>query len=204
VDIDISKPADNVLEFYVARSQAIAAYADVERAMMVLLSSLLKTDIESAAIIFFRITNSKSRSEIIRSLLKKQFGTAYSHYWFGIHGTPNKRGLMSLIGELDGKRNEIVHWHEADNINIEPGGTQTKLRTLIPPNFWQASTQSAITVGHLITFRDKCFFVHDSISQFVLMISEQTGYRLTPAWRDTFQSPCIWPPPQSHPLYKNS
>ena len=71
-DIDLGKPADNVLEFYIRRAEAIEAYAGFEQSLSLLVSHLLNVDVAVAAVVFYQIVNTKSRNRIIEELLAKR------------------------------------------------------------------------------------------------------------------------------------
>lgn len=201
VEVNLGKPADNALPLMLARAKALESYAGLESSLSMLLSVVLGTDMESAAIVFFRITNTKSRNQIIEALLKKRFGDTFTHYWFGVPNTANKRGLMSLVRELDGLRNEIIHWHTMTTIDVE-ATPHTAMAALVPPNFWH-SPSSRRTVDDLLEFIQKADFASRSINMFV---AHHGGYQnpspLTDAWRDIYRRPCVYPPPSTHPLAK--
>jgi hypothetical protein len=119
---------------YIARSRAIDAYSRIEQSLSMLLSYLLGTSMDLAAIVFFRITNANSRNAIIEDLLAKRHGETYKAYWDGIPGTHNKRGLFTWLRQLDADRNKIVHWAVVNNVAIE-GETAKSTLSLRKPNF---------------------------------------------------------------------
>ncbi|MEX0954615.1 MAG: hypothetical protein WDZ83_05315 [Rhizobiaceae bacterium] len=198
VTLDLGKPADDSGPFLILRAKAIDQYAQMESSLSILYSVLLKTDMDTAAIVFFRIANTRARNRIAEELLKKRFRDRFSHYWFGIPSTPNKRGLMTLINDLDAQRNEIVHWHVMTTINTD---TDARTTTLTPPNFWADGRGKAKTIEHLAAFLGKASFVSQSIMMFCAHHgSFENPVPLTDAWRDIYQRPCVYPPPNNHPL----
>lgn len=200
VEIDLGKPTTNATEFHYTRSCAIEAYATLERSLSDLLTLLLANDMRAAATIFNRLGNTKSRNLIIEDLIEHRYTGAYSAYWHGIAGTKDKSGLMTIIQSLDGKRNEIVHWHSVRNVT----DTDDSL-VLMPPSFWFRPTAPTIDTVDLLSFIEKANFAHRSLNMFITYVSEQ-GPPGDAAWRDTwrgiFQKPCSYPPSDTHPLFQ--
>jgi len=197
MEIDLNKPADNALPFLVERANAIERYAQVEQALSLLFSDLLGTTFDLGGIVFFRVTNASARNAIIESLLEKRHGTTYEAYWHGIPNTPHKRGLFTLLRQLDQRRNEIVHWHGVTNIHAE-GDKATSTLT----NAWTYATDTqSIAVDDMREFSAKADFVARSAGMFMVFASNRFD---NPDWRQTwhgiFQQPCTYPPAEGHPL----
>jgi hypothetical protein len=201
-NIDLgSLPRDGRLQM--ARAAAIERYASVEQSLCMLFSTLLETKLDKAGVVFFRLTNTHSRNIIIDQLLNKQFGDKFRTYW---HGQNNKSGLITLIRQLDSRRNEIVHWHVANEIHAD-GATVTSTLKLVPPNFWSTTPETpSILVGHLLEFSKKADFVQRSISMFCVMatsiVPDISADERAP-WLRIFEQPCSYPPPDTHPLAQN-
>jgi hypothetical protein len=62
-------------EFQVARALAIESYAQLETQICFLFGSLLETTDDKASAVFFRITNARSRNEMLEELLRKTHPT---------------------------------------------------------------------------------------------------------------------------------
>jgi hypothetical protein len=199
VEINLGKAPDNAVPLLLARANALEAYAGVEQSLSMLLSVVLGTDMQSASIVFFRIANAKSRNQIIEALLQKRFGSAFDAFWFGVPNTPNKRGLMTLVNQLDGRRNEIIHWHTVTEINVDKDPPSV-IAALGPPNFWQGSA-SRLNVDDLRDFIQRADFASRAINMFSIHHG-QFGEPppLTDAWREIYQQPCVYPPASNHPL----
>ena len=199
VDINLGKAPDNSIPLMLARATALEAYAGVEQSLSMLLGVALGTDTQSAAIVFFRITNAKSRNQIIEALLQKRFGSEFDAFWFGIPNTPQKRGLMTLVNQLDSRRNEIIHWHTVTEINVDTD-PPTAIAALGPPNFWQGSA-SRIDVAELREFIQRADFVSRAINMFSIHHGQfENPSPLTDAWREIYRQPCVYPPASTHPL----
>lgn len=184
----------------IARIGAIEGYANVEQSLCSLFSSLLGSPIDRAAIVFFRITNTHSRNFIIESLLAKQHGSKYNPYWYG----DQKNGLINLIRQLDGKRNEIVHWHTQQNIHFAEDSYSTS-ELLVPPNVWAGSSAS-ISTDDLLEYIAKADFVQRSINMFNLItinLAPQIPVDVRDTWLQIFAQPVTYPPGNTHPLSSN-
>lgn len=198
VTVDLGKPADNAAEFLILRAEAIGAYANIEQSLASLLADLLGSDRESAAIVFFRVTNAKSRSQIIEALLPKKFGSKFDHFWKGIPNTPHKKGLLNLLNGLDQERNRVVHWHVATEIDVDNG---THVISLRPPNFWSSKDTKPIDEKRLRLFIEMCSFAERSINMFSAHHGDhQNPVPVTDVWRATYQKPCVYPPDSDHPF----
>jgi hypothetical protein len=87
-----------------ARADAIEAYADLEAMLCLIFSNLMNTNLRTASIVFYRITNTHSRNRIIDELLQHEIGNKYAAFW---------NSAIKLVRQLDQTRNEIVHWQIA-------------------------------------------------------------------------------------------
>lgn len=181
--------------FMMARATSIQAYATVEQSLATLFGILLKTDFELSGIVFFRIINTHSRNAIIENLMKTRYGSTYNLYW---------NSMTKLIRGLDGKRNEIVHWQTAKNLNINADGSSTSTFTLVPPNFWSRHADSpSISTDQLHEFTHKCDFVGRSLGMFILLLLGKLSGDKEQTWREIFQQPTLYPPLDNHSLYLN-
>lgn len=204
MEIDLAKPFEGQMEFYAARGKAIDAYAGLEASLCRLLGVLMRIDDKAAAIIFYKITNTSSRNQIIENLLADRHKDAYSIFWFGVPKTHHKRGMIHLIRDLDTERNKIVHWHSGLFIEDE-----RPIIRLVKPASWGAETDQAesLETGDFLAFSMKADWVSRCLNMFTFFIS---GARLSlPAeqqhtWRDIFQQPCTYPPSNNHPINQTS
>ncbi|WP_339757781.1 hypothetical protein [uncultured Hoeflea sp.] len=203
VELDLGKSADNAGDFLILRAKAIDEYAQLEQAMAFLFAALARTERDVASLIFFRITNASSRNRIIEDLIKRRFGDACNHFWFGIPKTHHKKGLMNLIQGLDGLRNEIVHWHIKTSINTDMG---SRALSLTPPNFWSGSNAEPKSDSHLIEFIFKADFTSRAVNMFTAhhMEASATSFPIPidDTWREIYQRPCTYPPENTHPLFR--
>jgi hypothetical protein len=193
-------------ELRIARALAIEAYAGVESALVVLLGRLLGTTNDLAAIVFFRITNSRATSKIIEQLLEKAHGTKYDTYWHGQPGAGGQRkipGLFALIRQLNEKRNDIVHWH----IRSSSSSTGDQWDDLTPAYYWTRGHQEPITTPDLNAFIEKAKFVQSSIFHFCQFTTKASDVFLRAyggkleTWTRIFEDqPAVYPPSEDHPL----
>lgn len=202
MEIDLGKPADNAVQFLLLRAQAINSYAGLESSLCRLLSTLLGTDLESTSIIFYQLVNTRSRSRILEQLIKKRFKDEHTAYFHGVPYTPHKRGLMTLVSELDTTRNEIIHWHTVNQISGDDASHASTL-VLKPPAFFFSRQESVRTTADLVDFIGKSDFVQRSINMFCMWHDgplDGINDDWRKPWHDIFQQPCVYPPPDNHPL----
>jgi hypothetical protein len=106
------------------RALAIDAYASVEQSLCRLLAVLLNIDWQEAAIVFYKVQNSRARNTMFSELVEKKYGDKYEIYWHGKPNIPNRKqtGMYNLLRSLDDDRNQIVHWHIGQKMNEEERG----------------------------------------------------------------------------------
>jgi len=189
------------VDLKIARADAIHSYAGVEQSLCTLFAHLLKTGQDLAAVVFFQIIATRSRSSILETLMEKRFKGEYSKYWFGVPGVAGVKkqsGLFALIQQLDTTRNFVVHWNVAVNVGDGP-----ITESLIPPNFWDfVNDQRSLTVAEIKAFSVKADFVSASINMFNLFVLHEPKILETPdTWKEIFQQPCVYPPANTHPLF---
>ena len=102
-------PAVNQEAILLARASAIQAYAALERSLSFLFAQWLGTPIDVAGLVFFRITSTHARNRILDDLKKKKLENQYNLFW---------NSLLALTRTIDQRRNEIVHWHIVNNIDL--------------------------------------------------------------------------------------
>jgi hypothetical protein len=200
VTVDLGVPIAPDLQ--IARANAIQAYANMEQSLCTLFAYLLATVPEKAGVVFFRITNTNSRNNILSSLLGLMHESRFDAFWYGAQG---QLGILKLIRQLDQRRNEIVHWHVVDNIDLEK---QTRQQTLAPPNFWALAKNmgSAISITDLVEFCTKADFVQRLLIMFWVIQTQPATNLPEPerqTWLDIFARPIAYPPPDTHPLSRN-
>ena len=185
-------PQDKVSQsFLLARALAVSAYVSVERAQAGLFAHLSGATEDKAGIIFFKITSARSRREILEKLKRKKHSQLHNLYW---------NSLIKFIGELDNRRNAIIHWMIKTDMNIDlpPAAQITKL-SLIPPSWWIGDDDPPeIEEKDLQEFVAKCGFAERSVNVFHWSISGHP--HVDAAWQDIFQQPLAYPPPYTHPL----
>jgi hypothetical protein len=185
-------PAD--ARFKIARAEAIDAYSGLEISLSRLFAGLLGTKPDLAGIVLFRIGNAPARNKMIDLLIKRKYGAKFNLYW---------NSVFKLIGQLDQKRNEIVHW----SMGVVPHfGRSGKLASatvrLVPPNIWDSRRgKQSLTERHLTDFALQCDFAEAAVWSFVMFVVISHGNQKLPAaWRDIFQRPLTFPLPDNHPI----
>lgn len=190
--VDPERDNPSAVALMLARAQAIQAYANLEQSLFMVFTGLLMVPPEAAGAIFFNVVNTRSRNDIVGKLLKQRHGSTYNVFW---------NSLVSLLrNEIDRKRNEIVHWHVANEIKIGSDGG-TSVHTLNPPNFWSRSADKPkITTEDMLVFVEKCGFISRHLNMFHVHLLG----KLPPSpWPEVFQQAIAYPPPDTHPFSPN-
>lgn len=189
--IIISTEKKVVADFMMARGTAIAAYAEVEQALVELFSVLMRASPDYAGVSFFRINNARARNSILDRLLKKRHESKYNLFW---------NPLVKQLTTLDGKRNQIVHW---GLLPVLGEGRVIKKIKLTPPNYWDRTTDTPkMSVDDLDAFIRECRFMSRALSMLRHVSSGKKPKRK--AWRDICQRPTIYPPPENHLLSQSA
>lgn len=189
--------------FHVYRSVAIQEYARLESALHQVLTTTLKCPPAQSAAILYRITNTRSRNQIVEACIREACGDQYAAYWHGIPGTPNRSGLMSIISDIDTRRNEIAHWvvRHTIEVNVMTGEQKFHIYLDRAENWFSPKqTSPGRFIEDLIDFHKKCRFSYLSVGIFANHISSGICGPELQEWLDIFQKPCVYPPLDSHPL----
>lgn len=204
INIDLLRKDTDLL---IARARAIEEYGNLEQSLCRLFAHLLGVEPDVAAIVFFRISGSWQRNQVIELLLEKKFGSLFDPYWHGLPGQPGKpksTGLMVLLRKIDEARNQIVHWTTIQLFKIDAAiGSAQSQEVLIPPNVWAfRSEKQMLTVADLNDFSEMTDFVSRSINMFTHHSRDAAD--LEQPWRDILQQPCTYPPSAGHPLIRTT
>ena len=173
------------------RGHAIQAYANLEQSLCLLfiLAGSMANDV--GGIIFFRITSTQVRNQILEKLIHQKFGTKYNLFW---------NSYLKQLRPIDIKRNEIVHWNLVTNIAINNGDAVIGAE-LCPPNFWVHDQNTpSLTVADLSAFMQKCDVFSRAINMFTLLESGHLRGESLQTWLEIFQQPLVYPLPEGHPL----
>lgn len=187
------------LEFLALRGRAIEGYSNLEFFLCCLMADLIGCSHEVAGIIFYKITSTRSRSEILDKLFRRRHKGASRTYW---------NSLLREVGKLDERRNQIVHWTTIATDHPDEGiGAGRAMR---PANIFSQSDVPSIERAHLLDFIIACDFWCGSVQAFTRFLNPpiRRGQSDLPAdeleaWRDIFQRPAEYPPPSSHPLFQS-
>jgi hypothetical protein len=178
----------------IARADAIDAYGGLEIALTRLFAQVLGTKPDLAGIVLFRVGNARARNKMIEHLIKRKHGAKYNLYW---------NSVLKFIGQLDQRRNEIVHWHMMIQPNFNRTGRLTSATaTLRPPNLWdRRRTKESLSGRDLREFASRCDFADAAVWSFVFYGQGRHGNRkLRATWQDIFRQPLTYPPPDNHPI----
>ena len=178
-------------QFWTVRGKAIAAYADLEQSLCHLFSYLSDIPRNIAGIVFFKITSARSRNALIEELLtKRKQRQKYSAFW---------KAYFKDMGQLDQRRNEIVHWMVVSVIDTaDPEQPRVDLH-LRPPKYWSELGLSSpeINAADMSSFIGKCDVLARACKMFTMAL--MTKAEPSP---DIFLQPLTYPLPDTHPLFR--
>ncbi|HZE52592.1 MAG TPA: hypothetical protein VE111_04865 [Bradyrhizobium sp.] len=178
----------------IARAEAIDAYGGLEISLSRIFADLLGTKPDLAGIVLFRIGNSRARNKMIELLIKRKYGAKFNLYW---------NSVFKLIGQLDNRRNEIVHWNMSVRPNFGRSGKLTSATAkLFPPNIWDRRRgKQSLNERDLFDFVLRCEFAEAAVWSFLTFLVIHGGNaKLRAAWRGIFQQPLVYPPVDDHPI----
>jgi hypothetical protein len=178
--------------FLISRAVAIQGYATLELSLSFLFSHWLGTSIELGGLVFFRITSKHAINRLLDDLKKKHLNDQYSPFW---------NSFLSFIRTLDHRRNEIVHWHTVNTINMALPHELASTIALNPPTGWMTNSTASINENDLQDFIQRCQFASRLISLFKMLVAGDPT--LSEPLIGIFQQSIVYPPPDTHPLFHN-
>jgi len=188
-----SHPPVNHAEFVLSRATAIQAYANIESALCTLFSRLLGIAEDTAGVVFYRITNARYRNKILQELQEKRCGDTHAKFW---------NSFESFVRRLDQRRNEIVHWHVVQDLDLSKPHPEVASWNLRPPAGWLLGSPAVISDKEMVEFIQQCEFISRLTNMFGMIIVQGKGSEDSRApWLKIFQQPIVYPPPEGHPLY---
>jgi len=184
---------DETDHFWGTRGRAIAAYASVEQSLCSLFCILSRSETDVASLIFFRFTNPRVIGEILDALLRKRHGETYSPFW---------NSLDKNIRQLVDIRNHVVHWSVTTRWD---DGHYAGIRLIPQDHLNLKPTMQDVNTEALLEFISKCAFIYRLCDIFCFFLQPDFEYHLpgerVETWREIFQQPIVYPPPNTHPLY---
>ena len=129
--------------FDAERLRSLERYAALEMKLAFLLSALLGVDGGKGFVIFYRITNTRSRYAIISDLLARSEFAETKPFW---------TSLEKALVKLDSFRNNIVHW--VPWVELDDGGGPTKAKRQSPGHRGLGAHPDPITVERLLAFQE--------------------------------------------------
>jgi hypothetical protein len=179
------------------RAKAVQAYANLEQALCRLFALLCGISLDAAGIIFFKITNSQARNDILAQLFKWRFKSEFNLF---------QNSLFKTLRPIDIKRNEIIHWNTICETHIDDSGMPIHELFLRPPTSWVIlSEHPQINDADLNEFYNKCRFYTKVIGMFDAISRGNAGPMTVDelnTWNEIFQSPIVYPPQEGTPLFQ--
>jgi len=177
------------------RGQAIGAHTSVELNLCNLFQYLLRTDLETAGIVFYAIQNARIRNTTIEKLLKLRHGDDFSFFW---------NSWRKECKKIDDQRNSIAHWLLSTTKQIKDGVWQPPESALKHPTYRTKGDWHPVekyTAQRLSDFADECYDLAFAIRLFhgYLADGDLQGREPEPL-HDIFRQPIIYPIPSDSPL----
>lgn len=195
VDLSVALAKGMADEIWAIRGKAIQAYGNLETAFCQLFAHLSGMQLDTASIIFFKITSQDVRNKIIEKLLRKKVEPKY------ITCIANALGK---IRTLDIQRNEIIHWNAVAKV-IAKEGVEPEVTVFLQPPATFTNPQGAAerSSKDLIDFTYACSFYSRLFNMFSVVmfhVKEDTPSFQRQPWLDIFQQQVAYPPPATHLL----
>jgi hypothetical protein len=193
--IDLETVQDKISNnrLWAVRGKAVQAYANLEQALCILMGSLSDVHPKVSGIIFFKIVSTGARTSILEKLLHNKFDTKYNLFW---------NSFVKLLKQVDGIRNEIVHWNAVVTADIK-GSVEL---TLMPPNIFGSNPNTpSHNVDGILEFINKCNYLTRLGSMFnmILFPPKDWSEEDQKIWRDLYQQPIEYPPSNNIPCFNN-
>jgi hypothetical protein len=183
-------------EFALARAKALNTYADLERTLAALFSTLTKTDTRRGYLIFAAIGNYRTRRETLSDLMTIGYGDKYSEFF---------DCFIERLQRVDEIRNRIVHWIV---MTSHRGGEPFKSgRDVFLAESPDIFARGKLVKSDIVEFDKKADFLRLLIFYFdvYLKFGEKADApgndpSKTP-WSEIFRNRISYPPPPDHPLF---
>lgn len=187
------KRLDSEAKLQLARAKAMDGYAMLEQGLCGVFARAGDMRDEVAGVVFYRLTNTRSRLAIIDKLVRIKLGKDDAKH------RPFVNSVIKAVKALDQTRNEVAHWHPAVHIYADPDETHTAYEVeLMPPNFWGwDSNTPSHSDATLTAFADECDAYARALNLFAEVLR---GERQLPPSLDIFREPLVYPLPAGHPL----
>jgi hypothetical protein len=136
----------------------------------------------------FKITNARSRNEIITELKKKKYAGSCNLFW---------NSSMKEVGRLDELRNRIVHWHSVAKV----GGTEQAItmEAVLSPGNFAANSPTEMSIPDLRDFCARCDIFSRALNILYLHWMKPE-HEIAQSLLDIFQRELVYPLPPGHPL----
>ncbi|NBB51282.1 hypothetical protein GVN24_23650 [Rhizobium sp. CRIBSB] len=184
-----SLPDGQAAEIAMWRGEAIGAYTELEMSLASLFETLLESSEEVAGTIFFTLTSTAARNNLLRQLIIQKHADSYEDFF---------KSTFKIIQDLDSFRNKCAHY-----VVVSRQGDGPSRYDLRRHRFWAREDAETVSIDEIREFIRKCRFVAGSLNLFRVATGQMTGMpaeevaRLAPLYRTAIQ----YPPKPGHPMY---
>ena len=190
-EVDAIAAGDN---FWAIRARAIHAYVVLEQSLCSVFQQVTNIVPEMAGLVFFKVTNSRARNNLLDAVIRKRFASKYNLFW---------NSFLKQLSGIDNKRNESVHWTTSTNIGeLDSAGKPIVELTLVPPNYlYSVASTTVIHKKDLTDFIARCDIYARLCNVFCFALSGKMGEEPSKKWLAVFEQPFTYPFPIGHPWH---
>jgi hypothetical protein len=167
-------------QFYIARAEALNAYALLEKSLALLFSKVLETDPRYATLIISKIVNTRARNEIVQRVIDMHTVGTFKAF---------TNSLFARITEADSERNKLVHWHV--DIHSDP-------LSLRPTNFLSA-TEDRMSEAKIEGLWKKAMYLASVVNEFDTHLQD---WARDPTLHEKYLRPLCYPPEPDAPQFQ--
>jgi hypothetical protein len=194
-DIENEKTYEN---FHALRGKAIDAYAKLDSSLFILFVMLGEIRWDIAGVIYHNIIDTRTRGRILSKLMRKKYKDQYRIFW---------RSLERGVARITEARNKIVH-HVVGHMQNPVTKQFAPVLIYGDVSNFNIKDQPPIDISQIEAFVKECDFYHRLINMFYTSLTPTIDSVWDEAtrqsWREIFQQPIVYPPPNNHPLFQNS
>ncbi|TXC68167.1 hypothetical protein FSZ31_10730 [Sphingorhabdus soli] len=165
-------------QFFIARAEALNAYALMEKGLTFLFARTLGTNPRYATLIISKINSARTRNEIVQRVTDDHTAKTFR---------PFTNSMFKMIGTVDELRNHLVHWHVGER-NSE---------LMLVPSDVLTKSEACMTENEIDALRAKCLFIANALSEFG---NHLENWGASPALHERFLLPLVYPPEPDDPL----
>jgi hypothetical protein len=168
-------------QFNIARAEALNAYAMLEKGLAFIFAKCSGGDVRISTLVMSKIVNTRARNEIVQRAVDMRTVNTFKTF---------TNSLFALIGQIDGERNKLVHWH------VDEKGNELALR----PTNLLSDSEDRMTENDIDNLWTKALFLARVIG---LLDTHMADWGNDPALHERFLQPLRYPPEPDDRLFQS-